>query len=98
MVQQTEEMFDALADQKRRTLLFALLETTPQTDSPITHDSPPDTGRAEYQHCDLPKLDDYGFIEWTPAVNTVERGPRFDEIAPLLELLDAHHEHVFRVK
>ena len=98
MVQQTDEMFDVLADQKRRTLLFALLETSPHIDAPINHDSPPDASRVEYQHRHLPKLDDCGFIEWTPGINEVERGPQFDEIAPLLELLDAHGETLPQVK
>lgn len=39
-------------------------------------------------HIHLPKLAEYGFIEWDQDENSVARGPRFDEIRPYLELLD----------
>ncbi|MDF9747608.1 hypothetical protein [Natrinema salsiterrestre] len=92
MIQATDKMFDALADGQRRRLLFTLIEDTPQTDLPIEHDSPPDTSKIEYQHCHLPKLDEYGFINWQQSINAVEQGPRFEEIKPLLEILSAHLE------
>ena len=38
-------------------------------------------------HVDLPKLTDLGFVEWSPGDDEVTRGPRFDELRPLLELL-----------
>jgi hypothetical protein len=92
------QLYVALANRERRQLLFSLLEESPQTESPVDFDSPPDgikggepSGIA-YQHAHLPKLDDYGFIEWTPSVSCVEKGARFDEIEPVLEVLAEHHE------
>ena len=38
-------------------------------------------------HVHLPKLADYGFIEWDRDAHVVTKGPRFDEMRPLLELL-----------
>ena len=38
-------------------------------------------------HIHLPKLAEYGFIEWNQADNLVVQGPRFDEIRPHLRLL-----------
>lgn len=96
MVERSDKSFDALANSQRRQLLFALLEESPQTDTPTAYDSPPETRRIEYLHTHLPKLDEYGYIEWSPGMNAVERGPRFDEIKPLLELLYSHQTELSR--
>lgn len=91
-------MFKALADSRRRRLLFALFETNPETDPPRGQDSLPDIRRIEYQHTHLPKLDEHGFIRWTRSANTVERGPHFEEIEPLLEFLDANQRELPQVE
>lgn len=40
-------------------------------------------------HCvHLPKLGAYGFVEWNQTDNLVTRGERFDDVEPVLELLD----------
>ncbi|WP_265108861.1 DUF7344 domain-containing protein [Halosolutus halophilus] len=36
----------------------------------------------------LPKLAEYGFVEWHPEDRLVTRGPRFDELKPSLELME----------
>lgn len=39
-------------------------------------------------HCvHLPKLVEYDFVNWDRSTNFVTRGPRFDEVEPLLELV-----------
>lgn len=38
-------------------------------------------------HVHLPKLAGYGFVEWSPGAGLVAKGPRFDEVRPVLELL-----------
>lgn len=43
-------------------------------------------------HVHLPKLADYGFIEWERDAHVVAKGPRFDEMTPLLELLTDQQE------
>lgn len=95
-----DTLYEVLSNVQRRQLLFALLDETPQPDSPNELDTLPDTtrvgdaGRVEHRHVHLPKLNDYGFIEWSPDTSCVERGPEFDEIRPTLELLAAHHEEL----
>lgn len=90
------EMLDALASVKRRTLLVALLEHNPQDVSPVV-DTDDETERAvkkqrlAMKHFHLPKLTALGFIEWDRENGDVSKGPTFDEIRPLLELLDDHH-------
>lgn len=92
-------MVDALADLQRRRLLVSLLEHNPQDDTPVvTADSDTERDAVErlvtMQHAHLPKLADYGFISWDKETHEVTKGPTFDEIKPLLELLDDHEDEL----
>ena len=94
-----EDMVDALADVQRRKVLVALLEHNPQDDTPVViADSDSESDAVErlvtMQHVHLPKLADYGFIEWNEETHEVTKGPKFDEIRPLLELLDDHEDEL----
>ena len=94
-----DDMVDALANIQRRKLLISLLEHNPQDDSPIViADSDSEATAVErlvtMQHTHLPKLVDYGFIEWDEETHEVRKGPKFDEIRPLLELLDDHEDEL----
>lgn len=100
-MQQTEqgvsfdEMMNMLANVQRRTLLFEVLEQGPQTDSPVVvgdSDDDPDVvaDLVTMRHAHLPKLADYGLVEWNRDTHEVTKGPNFDDIKPLLELLDDH--------
>ncbi|GAA0235854.1 hypothetical protein GCM10009000_059130 [Halobacterium noricense] len=44
------------------------------------------------QHVHLPKLADHGFIDWDQDAQRVTRGPRFDEIEPLLTVLGENQD------
>ena len=92
-----DEVFRTLADVHRRRLLVTLLEH----DSPKVDDvCVPEDGRAGRKeperlyvrmfHVHLPYLENAGFIRWEEGADTVEKGPQFEEIRPLLELMDAH--------
>ena len=87
----TDEIFDAMADRYRRQLLFELLDRNPTA---VTRRVESDGGRVRAEdatvqrlHVHLPKLADQGFISWNRAEGVVMKGPRFEEIEPLLELL-----------
>lgn len=90
--------FDVLANAYRRRLLVALLEhdagaSVVPTD--VVIENVPPEGRGVYlTHTHLPKLEDAGFIEWDREGEEVRAGPRFDEIRPLLELLDDHADEL----
>lgn len=90
------ESLDALRHPKRRRLLFCLLEETEASgiDARCTIGSMFDEvdadSRIELTHSHLPKLEQYGFIDWEADDLTVEPGPRWDEIEPLLSVLYTH--------
>lgn len=91
-----DTMFDALADPRRRRLLVDLLEHNPQqVEKPPGSPRERDAAEREWietHHVHLPKLADYGFVEWDREEDTVTKGPKFDEIRPALELLDDNRD------
>lgn len=95
-----DEILDALADPYRRELLVALLAENPQDDD----DTDPldllasgeESDRLETQllHVHLPKLEELGFVRWDRETNEVSKGPNWDEIAPVLELVQNHSDEL----
>jgi hypothetical protein len=88
---------DALGHIDRRRLLFALLDATAEGDLPVEverlgHTTAGDVPRLSMHHLHLPKLDDQGLVHVDLDHYSVTPGPRFDEIKPLLELLDRNRE------
>jgi hypothetical protein len=89
--------FDALGSHQRRRVLVALLDQNPQSPRVEGDGAGEAFGRREGErlspamyHNHLPKLDAQGFVRWDRDTHEIERGPRFEEIRPLLELLDSH--------
>jgi len=67
----------------------------PRNDDPVVIDEDESAGEeltrlVAMQHVHLPKLERYGFIEWDQDTNQVSKGPNFDEIRPLLKIIDDH--------
>lgn len=91
-----DEVFDALANRHRRRVLLRLLERNPQPE--LVDDAPFDVGRTdgedrvELVHVHLPKLESMGFIAWDRDDHLIVKGPAFEEIRPLLELVE-ENEH-----
>lgn len=48
----------------------------------------------ELYHHHLPKLADVDFIDWDRETDTIRRGSRFDEIAPLISLMTEHQDEL----
>jgi predicted transcriptional regulator len=90
-----DEVWDALATSHRRELLIALQHAVRQGDEPIVVEAgatgTEQTGREiQMIHVHLPKLESYGFITWDRDTNRVWRGPNFQALRSVLELLDDH--------
>lgn len=90
--QMDDNIFDALAHAQRRRLLIGLLDHNPQAVSNLNNVpweiNERDEELIKKHHVHLPKLVDYGYIEWDRNADVVTKGPQFDEIRPLLEFLN----------
>jgi hypothetical protein len=73
-----------LADERKRRLLYDLFEAD---GSPVPVDPDDEDDRARLYHVHLPKLADAELIDWDPRDDLAVRGPRFDEVIPLLEAI-----------
>lgn len=88
-----EECLEALGHVERRRLLLTLLNGTSDGDrtvalDPLDPDAVNKSLTLSMHHVHLPKLEGSGFIDADRQQRSVTRGPRFDEIRPLLELLN----------
>lgn len=88
-----DEYFEALANIHRRRLLVALLDHNPQQE-PISvpedvHEGETEVEvlQAKFYHSHLSRLEKAGLIRWNMDAHEVVKGAKFDEIRPLLELL-----------
>lgn len=91
---------DALSHPYRRRILTRLHDRNPRREAEFSSDELADDAddidlrEAEIHHRHLPKLDDAGFIDWDREADVITRGPRFDEIAPLIELMIDHRDEL----
>ena len=99
----TDRVFEALANLYRRQLLLAMFEENPQDDDDLdplnllkpgvpTDDL--DTTQLNLEHVHLPKLADMGYIEWDRESGELSKGPNWEEIAPLLQLMYDHGDEL----
>lgn len=88
-----DELFDVLSDSTRRRILTRVSDraVAPNGEVPVaelTRDGVEgDRSTIRLQHSELPTLDAAGFIDWDRNRQVVRPGRRFQEIAPLIELL-----------
>ena len=96
---------EALGHRYRRRLLIALLEHNPQDDEDAQDaeralgtvsgaDADEKLIETELVHTHLPKLAELGYIRWDRAEGTISKGPEWDEIKPLIELLNDHADEL----
>lgn len=87
-----DQVFVALGHRHRRRILSRLVEGSPRdVEQLLSDDDRVDRERLtiELHHRHLPKLDDGGFVEWD-GEREVRRGPKFEAVASVIELFDAH--------
>ena len=80
--------------QRRRLLLSLLAEPQIHIDELRMSEEQKEMLLVEVKHAHLPRLADHGFIDWNPEKNRVERGPEFEDVEPLLELLHNNREEL----
>lgn len=94
-------VFRALAKEPRRQLIVSLLDAEPDNSVPLPESAmmpnvPPDpqTLTLELQHHHLPMLSEEGFITWETEPLLASRGPQFEELAVVFDVL---HEKADRL-
>ncbi|AUV80735.1 transcriptional regulator [Salinigranum rubrum] len=89
-----DEQFSALADEYRRQLLVSL-ETKSTRPARLLSSTEAGSHGPEFEdlllrHVHLPKLVAHGYIDWNEETWQVTRGPKFEELRPLLRVLLAN--------
>lgn len=88
-----DRVFVALGHRQRRRILTRLFEGSPRNVEELLPADADEADRerlaVELHHSHLPKLDDAGFVE-LDGRRKVRRGPKFDEVASVIRLFDAH--------
>jgi hypothetical protein len=93
-----DDALSALADPYRRQLLLALREHNPQDDDDhdplnlLADGEDDELLQSALVHNHLPKLHEMGYIEWNRTTNEISKGPNWDDIAPLLALIEEHQD------
>ncbi|MFC5368682.1 helix-turn-helix domain-containing protein [Salinirubrum litoreum] len=94
------EQFDILSSPYRRRILVAVANRNPRDEDELRSegiaddDENLDVFEQKLYHNHLPKLDAAGFIDWNRETGTITRGPRFDEIRPLIKLMTEHQDEL----
>lgn len=96
MTSKLDGAFRALAHPERRRLLNALADHNPQSDQsfeypddvPLESIETKDYIHMRMHHNHLPMLEKAGFIEWHTDDREITKGPNFDVILPLLQVID----------
>lgn len=95
-----DESLAILSHPYRRRILTRLRHHNPRKEAEFSAnelaDDADEIDRSELKihHKHLPKLADAGFIDWDRDADIITRGPRFDEIAPLVELMINHRDEL----
>ena len=93
-----DQSLEALSNPRRRRLLTRLKDQNPLEDDSFPGErdagNDPDRVLLEMHHSHLPKLVDSGFVDWDREEGVLRRGPRFDEVAPLIELMVEHRDEL----
>jgi hypothetical protein len=75
-----------------------LLHQNHQDDTPFDVDPEPVDEELEilldFRHYHLPQLEKKGFIEYDRDQHTIAKGPQFEEIEPLITLIDVHADEL----
>jgi len=78
-----------LNDRYRLMITLLLLEDGQKSESDLLLRGEPESREVKDDLVEnhLPKLEEAGYIEWDRESGTISKGPRFDEIEPILELM-----------
>ena len=87
-----DELLGVLDHEYRRRILLALADSgdrAPPVRPSMADGDEPDVLELELRHVHFPKLEAAGLVEWDRERDALSRGPRFDEVEPVLDALEA---------
>jgi DNA-binding MarR family transcriptional regulator len=87
-----DRIFDILSHHNRRLVLVLLQENATTTEADVMCHTIRDKHSVQVSliHNHLPKLEEAGYIEWDRDSTKIWRGPQFNEIEPILELIGTY--------
>lgn len=93
------EKLRTMENRHRRRLLVELLDDAQENALKFPEDVPVsgterEAFRAEMYHQHLPRLEDRGYIRWDRDAREIAKGPMFEDIGPLLELIRDHQDEL----
>ena len=90
--QEIDTQLELVSDNQRRELLLSLQERSPRDTGVHSGSVPMEDGGRRFQvemyHRHLPKLEEADLVTWNRDAGQVSRGPAFDDVRPLLTLLE----------
>ncbi len=91
-----DRILDILRTSHRRQILLLLNEELVETkdDVMMRGEGNSDEIELELETNHLPKLEEAGYIEWNRETGEISKGPNFEEIEPLLKLLEEHADEL----
>ena len=91
-----DQIFENLSNNHRRLILLLLKQGAVETEADVMVRGRNNSTESEMAliHNHLPRLDEAGYIEWDRDSGELSKGPRFDEIEPLLELIESHADEL----
>ncbi|WP_424019410.1 DUF7344 domain-containing protein [Halorientalis pallida] len=95
-----DRVFRALSHQYRRRTLLVLATANPRDEDEFSpaelraEDDDLELFETELFHVHLPKLEAAGYVDWDRENNTITRGDNFDEIEPLIQLMQNHEDEL----
>lgn len=92
-----DRLLDILCHTHRRQILTRLSDRDSRDEDEFDQRAPGISTESlanELFHYHLQKMAEADFIYWDPERRVVRRGPRFDEIAPLIDLMANHNDEL----
>lgn len=87
-----DRVLHVVSHRQRRLILYMLRRGEPVSEAGLqvrgTNDGDGHSGGLRHVH--LPKLAETGYVDWDRDTGTIEKGPAFDELEPLLDLIENH--------
>lgn len=95
-----DQLFTCLSHPTRRRILTTLAADNPRDKEEFeSPDFKPEDEelalfRTQLYHHHLPHLEEGGYIAWDRDADIITRGPNFEEVRPLIELMNNHQDEL----